>query len=187
LLKAMSKVPRHLFVPAEFRELAYADFPLSIGYGQTISQPYIVAYMTELLALQPTDKVLEVGTGSGYQTAILAELAGEIYTIEKVPELLESARELLTSLNYKNIHFHLGDGKLGWTGKPGVEYSFDKIIVTAAPRSLPEKLLAQLKPEGKMVIPIGTLGTQTLYLIEKNEGGKLDIIPKLPVAFVPLK
>jgi len=182
VLEAMEKIPRHKFVPDEYRQYAYGDFPLSIGYGQTISQPYIVAYMTDLLQLEPEDRVLEIGAGSGYQTAILAELSKEVYAVEIVPELLESARELLTSMGYSNIYYKQGDGKEGWEEKA----PFSKIIVTAAPREIPDKLIHQLCSPGRMVIPVGALGSQTLYLVKKNKKEELDIIPKLSVAFVPL-
>jgi protein-L-isoaspartate(D-aspartate) O-methyltransferase len=180
VLQAMRKVPRHLFVPDNLRSYAYADEPLPIGEGQTISQPYIVAYMTEALELKGEDRVLEVGTGSGYQTAVLAEIAKEVYTIEIVGLLSSRARELLQKLGYTNIHFKIGDGTFGW--QENIPY--DAIIVTAAPASVPKKLKEQLGIAGKMIIPVGE-GFQELVLITRE---KKDFKTKklLPVRFVPL-
>jgi len=180
VVEAMRRVERHLFVPREFRDKAYEDHPLPIGEGQTISQPYIVAYMTELLELHPDDRVLEIGTGSGYQTAILAELAGEIFTVELIPSLSYSARDILNELGYTNIVFKIGNGYDGWEERA----PFDKIIVTAAPVELPRKLVEQLRVSGRMCIPIGEYD-QMLYLVIKTEKG-VQSIPKIPVAFVPL-
>jgi protein-L-isoaspartate(D-aspartate) O-methyltransferase len=180
VLKAMKKVERHLFVPEELRPYAYGDEPLPIGEGQTISQPYIVAYMTEALELKGGERVLEVGTGTGYQTAILAEIAGEIYTIEIVGILSAGAQQRLQGLGYRNIRFKVGDGTFGWE-----EYSpYDAIIVTAAPPSVPRKLQEQLGVSGRMVIPVGA-GFQELVLITRE---KRDFRRKklLPVRFVPL-
>jgi protein-L-isoaspartate(D-aspartate) O-methyltransferase len=180
VLEAMRRVERHLFVPSELRLYAYGDEPLPIGEGQTISQPYIVAYMTEALGLKGGERVLEVGTGSGYQTAILAEIAGEIYTVEIVAALSESARQRLQNLGYGNIRFKVGDGTFGWE-----EYApYDAIIVTAAPPSVPKKLQEQLRVRGRMVIPVGA-GFQELVLItrEKKDFRKKKL---LPVRFVPL-
>jgi protein-L-isoaspartate(D-aspartate) O-methyltransferase len=181
VLVAMRTVPRHLFVPDEYLEQAYADHPLPIGYGQTISQPYIVALMTELLHLEPDDRVLEIGTGSGYQAAVLAEIVDEVYTIEIVPELAESAAARLGALGYDNIVVKQGDGYFGWQ-----EFApYDAIIVTAAPDHLPQPLVGQLKDEGYIVIPIGPAGGfQSLWrftrtgdeLMAENLGG---------VSFVP--
>jgi protein-L-isoaspartate(D-aspartate) O-methyltransferase len=165
VLRAMQSVPRHEFVPAEYIKLAYSDRPLPIGYGQTISQPYIVAWMTELLELSDGDKVLEIGTGSGYQAAILSELGFvDVYSIEIVPELAENAQSRLTSLGYEDIHLIQGDGYYGWE-----EYQpFDAIIVTAAPDHMPQPLVNQLADGGRMVIPIGPQGGfQTLWVFEK--------------------
>lgn len=180
VLDAMLKVERHLFVPSEYRAMAYDDHPLPIGEGQTISQPYIVAYMTEILDIEPDDRVLEIGTGSGYQTAILAELAGEVFTVERIPSLAYAAKDLLEELGYTNIRFRLGDGSLGWE-----EWApYDKIIVTAASKTIPQPLVEQLKLGGKMAIPLGGID-QTLYIIVKDEKG-IKKYPHFPVAFVPL-
>ncbi len=182
VIDAMLKVPRHLFVPEPYRLEAYEDHPLPIGYGQTISQPYMVAVMTELLNLTGREKVLEIGTGSGYQTAVLAELADEVYTVERIPELLERAKKTLTSLGYTNIHFKLADGTLGWP-----EHApFDRIIVTAAAPELPQPLVEQLAPDGIMVIPIGSRYLQSLTLVEKLPDGRLKTKELFGCAFVPL-
>ncbi len=184
VLDAMRAVPRHLFVPEGSRDHAYGDYPLPIGYGQTISQPYIVALMTDLLELQEGDRVLEVGTGSGYQAAILAAMPGiEVYTIEIIPELAESAHERLASLDYASLHCKQGDGYYGWP-----EHApFDAIIVTAAPDHLPQALVKQLAPGGKMVLPIGPPGGyQTLWKFIKEPGGELKALNMGGVAFVPL-
>ena len=180
VLKAMRKVPRHLFVPKSYQEEAYADEPLPIGEGQTISQPYIVALMTELLGLKGEEKVLEIGTGSGYQAAILAEIAKEVYSVEIICPLAQRAESSLKELGYKNIIVKCGDGYQGWK-----EHSpFDGIIVTAAPDHIPQPLVDQLKIEGKLVIPVGDL-FQELILVTKTEKGikKENIIP---VRFVPM-
>lgn len=180
VLNALLKVERHLFVPEKYRHLAYADTPLPIGYGQTISQPYIVALMTELLQLKGNEKVLEIGTGSGYQSAILAELASKVWTIEIIKELATKAEETLKKLGYKNIQVKCGDGYLGWK-----EYApFDRIIVTCAPPYVPEPLIEQLAEGGKMVIPVGET-YQVLKLFEKVNG-KLIEKTIVPVRFVPM-
>jgi protein-L-isoaspartate(D-aspartate) O-methyltransferase len=182
VLEAMRTVPRHAFVPEEYINDAYADHPLPIGYGQTISQPYIVAWMTELLALEPGDKVLEIGTGSGYQAAVLAALGYvEVYSIEIVPELAESASQRLQDLGYSEVKVKQGDGYYGWE-----EYApFDAIIVTAAPDHLPSPLVSQLKEGGRLVIPIGPPGFfQTLWKFE-FEDGELKAHSLGGVAFVP--
>ena len=184
VLRALRAVPRHLFVPENERDYAYGDHPLPIGYGQTISQPYIVALMTELLELKEGDKVLEIGTGSGYQAAVLAEIPGvEVYTIEIVPELAESARELLESLGYIGVHCKQEDGYYGWP-----EHSpFDAIIVTAAPDHVPHPLVDQLSDGGRMVIPVGPPGGyQTLWKFVKEPDGELRAFNMGGVAFVPL-
>lgn len=184
VLNAMRRVPRHLFVPEGDREYAYGDYPLPIGYGQTISQPYIVALMTELLELKEGDKVLEIGTGSGYQAAILAEIPGvEVYTIEIIIPLAESARRRLEELGYTQIHCKSGDGYYGWP-----EHApFDAIIVTAAPDHLPQPLVDQLAVGGRMVIPIGPPGGyQTLWKFVKQPDGGLKAYNMGGVAFVPL-
>lgn len=180
VLKAMLKVPRHLFVPEQMKELAYGDEPLPIGEGQTISQPYIVAYMTEALRLRGRERVLEIGTGSGYQTAILAEIVREVYTVELIPELSDRARAVLEKLGYRNIHFRVGDGTLGWP-----EHApYDAILVSAAPAAVPPALVEQLKLGGQMVIPVGT-DFQELVLVTRKETG-WDEQRLIGVRFVPL-
>jgi protein-L-isoaspartate(D-aspartate) O-methyltransferase len=182
VLKAMETVPRHEFVAEDQRPYAYDDRPLPIGEGQTISQPYIVAVMTELLALKPTDKVLEIGTGSGYQAAILAELTPQVYTVEILPGLAKSAEHTLRRLGYDTVKVRTGDGYQGWA-----EYApFDAIIVTCAPEDVPKALADQLGEGGRMVIPVGPQWTdQTLYLLRKG-GGKLEEKAVIPVRFVPM-
>jgi protein-L-isoaspartate(D-aspartate) O-methyltransferase len=182
-LRAMRAVPRHLFVPQDLRALAYEDRPLPIGNDQTISQPYIVAFMTEQLRLTPRSRVLEVGTGSGYQAAVLAEIAAEVYTIEIVAPLADSATARLARLDYRRVHTRTGDGYLGWPQAA----PFDAIIVTAAADSVPPPLVAQLRPGGRMVIPVGETGAvQWLMLIEKAADGRTTTRSLLPVRFVPL-
>ncbi len=180
VLAAMSRVPRHLFVPEEVSAFAYADEPLPIGRGQTISQPYIVAYMTEALRLGRTERVLEIGTGSGYQTAVLAEVAGEVWTVELVEELSLRAQAKLEALGYGNVHFRIGDGSGGWPEAA----PFDGILVTAAPTTVPEDLEGQLAPGGRMIIPVG-LGAQELVLVERV-GDSFRRRRLLGVRFVPL-
>jgi protein-L-isoaspartate(D-aspartate) O-methyltransferase len=183
VLAALGRVPRHEFVPKAERDRAYRNEPLPIGYGQTISQPYIVAVMTDLLDPRPGDRVLEVGTGSGYQAAVLAELVKEVYTIEIIKPLALAARERLKALGYDNVTVRIGDGYYGWPEKG----PFDGIVVTAAAGHIPPPLLAQLKPGGRMVIPVGSrFLTQQLVLIEKNADGTLRTRQLLPVMFVPL-
>ena len=180
VLAAMQRVQRHRFVPPSIEQLAYGDHPLPIGLDQTISQPYIVAFMTEAADVDSTDKVLEVGTGSGYQAAILGELARTVYTIEILPELGASARTLLRELGYSNVHVRIGDGYRGWP-----EHApFDAILVTAAPDHVPPALLEQLAVNGRMVIPVGT-DVQELKLIIKTRAGVTEQTI-LPVRFVPL-
>ncbi|MCS7040921.1 MAG: protein-L-isoaspartate(D-aspartate) O-methyltransferase [Anaerolineae bacterium] len=182
VLKVMEKVPRHEFVLPQYLPEAYADHPLPIGYGQTISQPYIVALMTELLQLEPHDKVLEIGTGSGYQAAVLAELVDEVWTIEIIPELAQSAAERLQRLGYTNVHIRTADGYYGWPE----EQPFDAIIVTAAPDHIPQPLLAQLADGGVMVVPVGPPGGyQTLWQLIKT-GDEVKAFNMGGVAFVPL-
>jgi protein-L-isoaspartate(D-aspartate) O-methyltransferase len=178
----MRKVPRHLFVPAEYLDQAYADHPLPIGYGQTISQPYIVALMTELLDLEASDRVLEIGTGSGYQAAVLAEIVDQVHTIEIVPELAELAAARLAELDYDNVVATQGDGYYGWE-----EFApYDAIIVTAAPDHLPQPLVGQLKDGGYIVVPIGpTGGFQSLWRFTRS-GGELTAENLGGVRFVPL-
>ncbi len=180
VLKAMEKVPRHFFVPEEYRIHSYEDHPLPIGEEQTISQPFIVAYMTELLELNKDCRVLEIGTGSGYQSAILAELAKEVYTVELIESLSLKAREVLYSLGYKNIKFLVGDGTYGWK-----EYSpYDRIIVTAASPRVPSALIEQLQDDGILVIPVGTYSQEIVRIRKKGE--KIDEEILIPVRFVPL-
>jgi len=183
VMTAMGKVPRHAFVPAVQRHKAYTNRPLPIGYGQTISQPYIVALMSDLIKPQAGDKVLELGTGSGYQAAILAELTGQVYSIEIIDALGKQADERLSRLGYDNITLRIGDGYYGWE-----EHApFDAIVVTAAASHVPPPLVAQLKPGGRMIIPVGSrFLTQQLVLIEKTPGGQLITRQILPVKFVPL-
>lgn len=183
VLEAMERVPRHLFVPEEQQNRAYGDYPLPIGFGQTISQPYIVAMMTELLELEEGDKVLEVGTGSGYQAAILAELPGvDVYTLEIIPELAQRAKEKLETLGYTDLHCKQGDGYYGWPGHA----PFDAIIVTAAPDHVPQPLRQQLAVGGRMVIPIGPRGGyQTLWKFVKQPDGEMNAHNMGGVAFVP--
>ena len=167
VLEAMRKVPRHIFVPPDMIDEAYNDYPLPIGKGQTISQPYMVALMTEALELKGDEKTLEIGTGSGYQTAILAELSKEVYTVERILDLLNRAKETLRKLGYKNIFFKAGDGTLGWPEfKP-----YDAIIVTAGAPKIPQTLLDQLAKRGRLVIPVGDRFSQELIKITKEEDG----------------
>lgn len=182
VLEAMRRVPRHRFVPAAYVNDAYGDHPLPIGYGQTISQPYIVALMTELLEVNAESRVLEIGTGSGYQAAILAEIVAEVYTIEIIPELAERSTKLLEELGYTNIHTMCADGYFGWES----EAPFDAIIVTAAATHVPNPLIQQLKDGGRMVIPVGPPGAiQTLWRITKH-GEAISKENYGPVRFVPL-
>ena len=180
VLSAMAKVERHVFVPKELQSSAYADYPLPIGEGQTISQPYIVAFMTELLDLKGTEKVLEIGTGSGYQAAILAELAQEVYTIEIIESLGVSAQKLLQALGYRNIRVKVGDGYAGW---PEVA-PFDAIIVTCAPDHIPQPLVEQLREGGRMVVPVGGYSQALRKIVKKT--GKVESTDVLPVIFVPM-
>jgi len=182
-LEAVSAVPREEFVPPGQRAMAYENRPLPIGEGQTISQPLIVALMTDLLEPEPDHIILEVGTGSGYQAAVLAQLVKHVYSVEIIPELTARAREALTRLNYTNVTVRTGDGYAGWP-----EHApFDGIIVTAAPDEIPPPLLEQLKPGGRLILPVGPIsGFQELILVEKDASGKLQQRSVLPVAFVPL-
>ncbi len=183
VLNAMGKVPRHEFVSEDLRGIAYVNRPLPIGYGQTISQPFIVALMTDLLRVEPDDTVLEIGTGSGYQAAVLAELAKRVYSIEIVPELTKIATERLKRLGYAEVETKTGDGYYGWP-----EHApFDAIIVTAAPTQIPPPLVQQLKPGGRMIIPVGgQFLPQYLVLVEKSEQGTVSTRQIVPVQFVPL-
>ena len=181
VLDAMRTVPRHLFVPEQYRGRAYDDTPLPIGEGQTISQPYIVAVMSELLEFTPGEKILEVGTGSGYQAAVLAEMGADVYSIEIIPALADRTRPVLDGLGYSQLQTQTGDGYFGWPEQA----PFDGLIVTAAPDHVPPPLLAQLAPTGKMVIPVGPPGdVQTLWLIEQREGNWVSVNWGL-VRFVP--
>lgn len=180
VLEAMLKVPRHKFVPPSQRHLAYQNRPLPIGHDQTISQPFIVGYMTEAASIAPGEKVLEIGTGSGYQAAVLAELAKQVYTIEIIPELAEGARTLLRELGYKNVVVKTGNGYEGWR-----EHApFDAIVVTAAPDQIPQALVDQLALKGKMVIPVGTT-SQEMVIITRDESGVIER-RTIPVRFVPM-
>jgi protein-L-isoaspartate(D-aspartate) O-methyltransferase len=181
VLAAMGKVPRHEFVPENLRALAYNDHPLPIGHDQTISQPFIVAFMTEKLEPKTTDKVLEIGTGSGYQAAVLAELVREVYTIEIVEPLARRAEADLKRLGYTNVFVRAGDGYKGWPEAA----PFDAVIVTCAPEHVPQPLVDQLKEGGRMIIPVGPAGNQELYLLSKR-GDKVERRAVLPVRFVPM-
>jgi len=180
VLEAMRTVPRHEFVPLAARRVAYADRPVEIGFQQTISQPYIVAYMTEAADISPQEKVLEIGTGSGYQAAVLGEIARDVYTIEIIPGLAERARTTLAALDYRNVHVKTGNGYLGWP-----EHApFDAILVTAAPEQVPQALVDQLALGGRMVIPVGAI-MQDMMIIEKTRRGVIER-KTIPVRFVPM-
>jgi len=180
VLSALFKVERHRFVPEEYLNSAYADQPLPIGEGQTISQPYIVALMTELLELKGDEKVLEIGTGSGYQAAILAELAKEVYTIEIIESLASMAKNRLSQLGYQNVNVKAGDGYLGW---PEVG-PFDGIIITCAPDHIPKPLIEQLKEGGRMVVPVGAYSQELKKIVKRS--GKIVTTDVIPVVFVPM-
>ncbi len=183
VLEAMRRVPRHEFVEPDMQSYAYRNGPLPIGHGQTISQPYIVALMTDLADLDTRSRVLEVGTGSGYQTAVLAELVAEVYSVEIIPALARRAAERLETLGYTNVHARLGDGYHGWPEQA----PFDAILVTAAAREVPQPLIDQLRPGGRLVIPVGRSDFgQELLLLQKAEDGSVSRQEILPVAFVPL-
>ena len=180
VLAAMSKIPRHQFVDPSWRDLAYSDRPLPIGNGQTISQPYIVAYMSEAAEISSGDRVLEIGTGCGYQTAVLGELAGSVYSVEVIPQLAENARQLLSELNYQNIEVKTGDGYQGWR-----EHApYNAIIVTAAPKHIPQALIEQLAIDGKMVIPVGRWNQKIAILTKTKE--RVFVEDTIPVRFVPM-
>ena len=184
VLAAMRKVPRHEFVPEAEKRHAYGDTPLPIGEGQTISQPYIVALMTELAQPDPSDRVLEIGTGSGYQAAVLAELVQHVYTIEIEPALAQRANQALDRIGYRNVTVRAGDGYAGWP-----EHApFDIVMVTAAPDHIPQPLIDQLKTGGRMVVPVGPIAsTQQLRVLEKDTTGKVSTRVVAPVRFVPLR
>ena len=181
VLDAMGKVPRHRFVPEDVRSQSYGDHPLPIGHDQTISQPYIVGFMSQALKVEPSHKVLEIGTGSGYQAAVLGELARDVYTIEIVAPLAERSRALLAELGYRNVHVRAGNGYLGWPEQA----PFDRIMVTAAPDEVPPALVQQLKVGGLMAIPVGTSFDQELRILRRTEKG-LETLETLPVRFVPM-
>ncbi len=178
----LSEVPRHRFVPQELQEFAYLDQPLPIGHGKTISQPFMVALMTDLLDLRPQDRILEIGTGLGYQAAILAKLARRVYSVEIIEELASEAAVNLQKLRFENVELRVGDGSQGWPAHA----PFNKIIVTAAPELIPTPLLNQLAPGGKMVVPAGLHDAQQLLVVEKPERGSTHIQEILPVKFTPL-
>jgi protein-L-isoaspartate(D-aspartate) O-methyltransferase len=182
LLAAMAAVPRHHFMPEEMRGHAYEDRPLPIGYGQTISQPYIVAFMTDALRLQPADKVLEIGTGSGYQTAIFAEMAAEVYTIEIIEALARQAAEALREAGYDNVKTRIGDGYGGWPEAA----PFDAIMVTCAPDAIPAPLIRQLAEGGRMIIPVGPREAPQQLVLLRKTGGEIERHEVLPVRFVPM-
>jgi len=183
VIKAMQDVPRHLFVDESLWPVAYSDGPLPIGHGQTISQPYIVSFMTELLQADTHHVVLEIGTGSGYQAAVLSKLTHHVFSIEIIAELGQEAEERLKRLGYDNVTVKIGDGYQGWPD----EAPFDRIIVTAAPEEIPQKLVEQLKPGGRMVLPVGPQWWgQDLLIVEKDEKGKVTKRESLPVRFVPM-
>jgi protein-L-isoaspartate(D-aspartate) O-methyltransferase len=183
VLAAMRKIPRHRFVPAQIEHRAYEDNALPVGEGQTISQPYIVAYMTEALELTGGEKVLEIGTGSGYEAAVLAEMGCDVFTIEILDELAQRARRHLDEVGYKQVHVRTGDGYFGWPE----ETPFDAIIITAAPERVPERLIEQLKPGGRLVIPVGPeYGVQNLLRLTKIDEGRIDTDTLIPVVFVPM-
>jgi protein-L-isoaspartate(D-aspartate) O-methyltransferase len=183
VLAALREVPRHRFMPEAVRAYAYEDSPVPIGLGQTISQPYIVAKMTELLRLRPTDRVFELGTGSGYQAAIASRIAAEVYTVEIFPELAARASATLAELGYKNVHVRAGDGTLGWPEKA----PFDAILLTAAIPEIPKRLVEQLKPGGRAVVPVGEANAvQMLVYLEKTESGELKRRDVFEVRFVPV-
>ena len=182
VMEAIGRVPRHAFVPVEMALYAYLDSPLPIGCGKTISQPFIVALMTDLLEIGTKHRVLEIGTGLGYQAALLAELAAEVYTVELIEELAQSGRRRLDEQGYGNVQFRVGDGSLGWPDHA----PYDRIIATAAPDLIPPALLQQLKPGGRMVIPAGLEDDQRLLLVTKDDGGRFDTEEILPVRFSQL-
>ena len=181
VIKAMTDIPRHEFVPTQYQHMAYGDFPLPIGEGQTISQPYIVALMTEEIELTPADRVLEIGTGSGYQAAVLAIICAEVYSIEIVPSLAERASRLLSEMGYDNVHVKCGDGFLGWPEAA----PFDAVIITCAPKTVPQPLIEQMAEGGRLIVPLGD-DFQMLTLLRKKDG-EVTRDELIPVRFVPMK
>ena len=182
VMDAMLKVPRHCFVSKFYRSMAYTDNPLPIGHGQTISQPYIVAFMIQLLKVEKTHKVLEIGTGCGYQTAILSILSKKVISFEVLRSLATKSKKLLTKLGYNNIEYHCKDGKKGWLK----DAPYDRILVSAAPHTIPEELIKQLDSTGKMIIPVGSLYEQFIHIITKDKYDHVHIKKSTPVRFVPL-
>jgi protein-L-isoaspartate(D-aspartate) O-methyltransferase len=182
VMQAMARVPRHQFVPVELREWAYHDLPLPIGYGKTISQPFMVALMTDLLAIEHDEKVLEIGTGFGYQAAVLAELAKQVFSVEIIEELAQEADIRLRTAGCDNVQLRIGDGSRGWVE----EAPFDKIIVTAAPERIPPRLLEQLTPSGKMVLPVGAVDEQKLIVVDRGDDRKVRTRELIAVRFSPL-
>lgn len=180
VLAALEKVPRHLFVPVRYQRQAYSDEPLPIGMNQTISQPYIVAYMVDQLQLNGSERVLEIGAGSGYQTAVLAELSRRVFTIEIIPQLARQAKKIIAQLGYKNVEFRTGDGYLGWPEAA----PFDAIIVSAAPLAIPTLLIEQLAPGGRMIVPVGEDQQDLVFLLHTGE--RVEQFRKIPVRFVPM-
>jgi protein-L-isoaspartate(D-aspartate) O-methyltransferase len=183
VMAAMLRVPRHLFVPEPLAPLAYEDRPLPIGFEKTISQPFMCALMTDLLVPEPTDVVLEIGTGLGYQTAILAELVDHVWSVEIVEELAEGAQQRLSGLGYRNVDIRIGDGSRGWSAHA----AYDKIIVAAAHEKLPDELLEQLKPAGRLVMPLGSAENQQLTLVTKDTAGGIHKREIIPVRFTRLE
>ncbi len=182
VMEVMGRVPRHEFVPVELRAFAYADGPLPIGCGKTVSQPFMVAVMTDLLELDSSHRVLEIGTGLGYHAAVMAELAGELYSVEIIEELAEQAHSRLGDAGYENIRFRVGDGYNGWP-----EHGpYDRILVASANELIPPPLLQQLKPGGRMVVPAGLEQAQQLLLVEKDEAGRIEATEIFPVLFAPM-
>lgn len=182
LLRVMERIPRHLFVTGKPGREAYGDYPLSIGYGQTISQPYMVAVMTQELRLRGDERVLEIGTGSGYQTVILAELAGEVYTVERIPSLLKRAKARIDHLGYTNIHYRIGDGSLGWR-----EYApFDRILVAAAAEQVPPSLKSQVADNGILTLPLGEVFNYQVLMVLRRLGGHFESRESIGCRFVPL-
>jgi protein-L-isoaspartate(D-aspartate) O-methyltransferase len=182
VLRAMKAVPRHLFVPRKLKRVAYGDHPLPIGEGQTISQPYIVALMTQLLDLKPSDRVLEIGTGSGYQAAVLAEVGCDVFSVEIIKSLGERARKTLKRLGYENVHVKIADGYKGWPEQG----PFDAVIVTCAPEKIPQTLVEQLKAGGRLIVPVGQAGGIQQLVRGVKKGNQMDFESVLPVRFVPM-